>query len=197
MIALDGSCFRSPAIPNNEDAHKLVEPKALKSRFLILIIFMFLSTMNNLTQFSFSPITDLTKVHSLAFDLSFLFLSIRRNSSKKKYYQIDDLQLNMLALVFMISGFTTRFIAMWLIDNKGLGVGVLLQFSIHLNIEEKPASDHCSCGIELCRRLATLFSWWRKAWLFLSRDWTNYLCHFAIIYRYCRSLETTIAIFQY
>lgn len=34
------------------------------------------------------------------------------------------MEVNILAIVYMISGFTTRFGAMWLIDNKGLGTGV-------------------------------------------------------------------------
>ena len=86
----------------NENVEILFQPKATAMRWIILIIFMFLSVMNNITQFSFSPITELTR----------------------SYYKITELQLNALALVFMISGFTTRFVAMWLIDNKGLGTGV-------------------------------------------------------------------------
>lgn len=42
----------------------------------------------------------------------------------QEYYAITSLQLDSLALVFMVSGFTTRFAAMWIIDNMGLGIGV-------------------------------------------------------------------------
>ena len=42
------------------------------------------------------------------------------------YYSISALELDLLAVVFMVSGLTTRFVGMWVIDNKGLGSGVFL-----------------------------------------------------------------------
>jgi len=66
--------------------------------------------MNNLTQYSFSPISLLVE----------------------KHYNIDSTELDALALVYMVSGFTSRFAAMYILDNLGLGVGIFLVASLNL-----------------------------------------------------------------
>eukprot|EP01114_Cavostelium_apophysatum_P012628 TRINITY_DN2875_c0_g1_i1.p1 TRINITY_DN2875_c0_g1~~TRINITY_DN2875_c0_g1_i1.p1 ORF type:complete len:474 (-),score=92.37 TRINITY_DN2875_c0_g1_i1:38-1459(-) len=93
----------------DEAAVTSVVPTTYRRRWGILLIFVFLSTMNNLTQYSFSPISDLAL----------------------KWYGISSLELDMLAIVYMISGFTTRFLAMYVLDAKGLGVGVTIAAALN------------------------------------------------------------------
>eukprot|EP01119_Soliformovum_irregulare_P014392 TRINITY_DN3938_c0_g2_i1.p1 TRINITY_DN3938_c0_g2~~TRINITY_DN3938_c0_g2_i1.p1 ORF type:complete len:303 (-),score=71.21 TRINITY_DN3938_c0_g2_i1:40-948(-) len=87
-----------------------VIPAPSRRRWIVLLVFMFLSVMNNLTQFSFSPLEEATR----------------------SYYNITLIELTMLALVYMISGFTTRFVAMWVIDNRGLGIGIVIAAILNL-----------------------------------------------------------------
>jgi len=87
-----------------------VEPHPITRRWLVLFVFFFLAVANNFMEFSFASVAQLTK----------------------SYYNITELQLNMLALVFMVSGCTTRFLAMWIIDSIGLGTGTFIAAGIHL-----------------------------------------------------------------
>ena len=81
----------------NEDKILTLQTHIYKRRWIVLLVFMYLSIMNNLTQYSFSPISRIVK----------------------DYYNVTDLDVNILALIFMVSGFSARFFAMWIIDNKG------------------------------------------------------------------------------
>jgi hypothetical protein len=92
--AVTPSYLIDPSLNLNGDS---VQTRVYKKRWLVLLVFACLSIMNNLTQYSFTPISLITQ----------------------DYYQVSSLKVNLLAVVFMITGFTTRFIAMWIIDNKG------------------------------------------------------------------------------
>ena len=83
-----------------------IQTRVYAKRWGVLFVFSFLSVMNNLTQYSFSPISLITQ----------------------DYYNVSSLKVNLLAVVFMITGFTTRFIAMWIIDNKGKNITFLFSF---------------------------------------------------------------------
>lgn len=106
--------INNQSFENNNDEiiyqqiQNVILTKKYKKRWIILFSFIFLSIMNNLMQYSFSSISDITII----------------------YYSITSTQLDMLALVFMISGSTIRFISMWIIDTKGLGIGVYIYIYI-------------------------------------------------------------------
>eukprot|EP01117_Protostelium_nocturnum_P014111 TRINITY_DN5327_c0_g1_i2.p1 TRINITY_DN5327_c0_g1~~TRINITY_DN5327_c0_g1_i2.p1 ORF type:complete len:522 (-),score=94.68 TRINITY_DN5327_c0_g1_i2:70-1635(-) len=87
-----------------------VELKTYKRRWAVLIVFFFLSVCNNFMEFAFSPISHFVT----------------------SYYGINELELNILALVYMITGCTTRFLAMWIIDTIGLGIGTYIATALHL-----------------------------------------------------------------
>jgi hypothetical protein len=60
-------------------------------RWLVLFSFVMMALANNLTTYTFSSIAD----------------------NVAAYYDISYTQVNLLLVVFMISGFTFRFVAMW------------------------------------------------------------------------------------
>ena len=47
----------------------------------------------------------------------------------ENYYGVSSLQVDLLAIIFFISGFTFRFPAMWILDYVGLGFGVSLSLA--------------------------------------------------------------------
>ena len=75
-----------------------------KRRWLVLAVFFMLALMNNLATYTYSPVAV----------------------AMEQYYSVGKTLINSLVLVFMLSGFTFRFLAMWMIDNIGLGVGVCI-----------------------------------------------------------------------
>lgn len=81
-----------------------------KRRWIVLSAFFLLSLSNNLTQYSFAPII----------------------SQVKTFYSVDESWVNLLSIVYMVSGFTIRFVGMWVIDNHGLGLGIFLATVLNL-----------------------------------------------------------------
>jgi hypothetical protein len=45
-----------------------------------------------------------------------------------RFYGVTRLEVDWLAMVYMIAGFTTRFVGMWVLDYFGLGIGVTHSF---------------------------------------------------------------------
>ncbi|PRP79107.1 feline leukemia virus subgroup C receptor-related protein 2-like isoform 2 [Planoprotostelium fungivorum] len=98
------------ADPESPKIESDVEPHPIPRRWLVLLVFFSLSVSNNFMEFSFSPVSKLAQA----------------------FYHVDEFQLTLLALVFMVSGCTTRFAAMYIIDSIGLGIGTFIAAGLHL-----------------------------------------------------------------
>lgn len=89
------------------------------SRWIVLACFLLLSLSNNSTQYTFAPIVTVVKDFYHIGSLLLTFLE-------------SDTLINLLAIVYMISGFTVRFLGMYVIDHRGLGLAVFMAMLVNL-----------------------------------------------------------------
>eukprot|EP01104_Vermistella_antarctica_P018879 TRINITY_DN7176_c0_g1_i1.p1 TRINITY_DN7176_c0_g1~~TRINITY_DN7176_c0_g1_i1.p1 ORF type:complete len:490 (+),score=103.94 TRINITY_DN7176_c0_g1_i1:231-1700(+) len=79
-----------------------VETRVYLRRFLVLGSYMICSLALNLAMFTFNPIIEVVE----------------------EWYGVSSLQVDLLTMVFLISGFSFRFPAMWIMDYAGLGKAI-------------------------------------------------------------------------